>query len=228
MLVVLDRDPLGAEAVEVVDALDRALPSVLAEAGLEQTSAALAGDSATASFLVHQTEDDLVRIALAAMIANLVMLLVFLRAVYSSVLLLGATLLSLAATLGITTLVFETLVPGQGLTFYVPFATAVLLLAFGSDYNIFTVGHVWEAARTSPLRQAAIRALPPAIWAVTAAGAALAASFGLLALVPLLPFRQLAFAVTLGIVLDVAVVRTLLVPGLLSLLGPRATWPRGP
>lgn len=225
LLVVLDRDPLGAGAVAVVDDLRDALPSLLEESGIPDATVDLAGDSATASYLVRQTEGDLLRIAVAAMVANLVMLLVFLRAIVASILLLGASLLSLTATLGITTVFFEWLEPGQGLTFYVPFATAVLLLAFGSDYNIFTVGHVWEAARTAALRRAARRALPPAIGAVTAAGLALAASFGLLALVPLLPFRQLAFAITVGIMLDVVVVRTLLVPGLLSLLGDHASWP---
>ncbi len=224
-LVVLDVDPLSADAVTAVDGLERALPGLLAGSGLVRTSFGLAGDSATASYLVHQTEDDLLRIAIAAMAANLFMLLVFLRALVASVLLLATSLLSLGATLGITTAVFAWLEPGQGLTFYVPFATAVLLLAFGSDYNIFTVGHVWEAARDRPLGRALTSALPPSIRAVSIAGFALAASFGLLAIVPLTPFRQLAFAMTLGIAVDVFLVRALLVPALLTLVGPRAAWP---
>jgi RND superfamily putative drug exporter len=58
-----------------------------------------------------------------------------------------------------------------------------------------------------------------------AAGLALAVSFGLLALVPLAPFRQLAFAIAVGIMLDVLVVRSLLMPGLLTLVGPISAWP---
>ncbi len=224
-LVVLDTDPLSADAVTAVDALARGLPRMLERSGLGGATTALAGDSATASYLVHQTEGDLLRIALAAMAANLLMLLLFLRALVASVLLLLTSLLSLGATLGVTTAVFAWLEPGQGLTFYVPFATAVLLLAFGSDYNIFTVGHVWEAAREHPLRRALKLSLPPAVGAVTVAGIALAASFGLLAIVPLAPFRQLAFAMTLGIMIDVLLVRSLLVPALLVLVGPRAAWP---
>ncbi|MEO7423352.1 MAG: MMPL family transporter, partial [Ornithinibacter sp.] len=172
-----------------------------------------------ASFIVHQTENDLIRIAIAAMIANLLMLLVFLRSALDSMLLLLTSVLSVCATLGLTTALFSWLDPGKGLTFYVPFAAAVLLLAFGSDYNIFTVGHVWEAAEERPLRGAVMHALPPAVVALTAAGLALAASFGLLSLVPLLPFRQLAVAVALGILVDVFVVRALVVPALLILAG---------
>lgn len=224
-LVVLDSDPLGADAVTTLDSMRNKLPVLLRSSGLADVRVGVAGDSATASFLVHQTQNDLLRIALAAVAANFLMLLLFLRAVVASVFLLMSSLLSLGATLGITTAVFGFLDPGQGLTFYVPFATAVLLLAFGSDYNIFTVGHVWETARKLPLQAALTTALPANLRAVMTAGAALAASFGLLALVPLLPFRQLAFAMTLGIVLDVAVVRSLLVPALLRLVGNASAWP---
>lgn len=224
-LVVLDDTPLGANAVKTVDALDSRLPGMMRASGLREATYGLSGDTATASFIVHQTESDLLRIAIAAMIANLLMLLVFLRAALDSVLLLFTSVLSVGATLGLTTALFNWLDPGQGLTFYVPFAAAVLLLAFGSDYNIFTVGHVWESAATRTLMGAVSEALPPAVVAVTVAGLALSVSFGLLALVPLLPFRQLAFAVGLGIVLDVFVVRALVVPALLTLVGPRGAWP---
>jgi putative drug exporter of the RND superfamily len=47
----------------------------------------------------------------------------------------------------------------DGLTFYVPFAVAVLLIALGSDYNIFTVGRVWHEARRQPMRDAVIAAI---------------------------------------------------------------------
>ena len=224
-LVILDSDPLGATAVTDIDRLQQRVPALLAESGLVDTTFGLAGDSLTASFLVHQTESDLLRIAVAAIIANLLMLLLFLRAALTSVLLLGTSVLSLSATLGITSVLFEWTTPGQGLTFYVPFAAAVLLLAFGSDYNIFTVGHVWEDAEGRTLPAALRQAMPSSVGAVTTAGVALATSFGLLALVPLAPFYQLAFAVALGIALDVFVVRLLVVPALLTLLGTHAAWP---
>ena len=117
------------------------------------------------------------------------------------------------------------MVPGQGLTFYVPFASAVLLLAFGSDYNIFAVGHVWEDAEGRPLRAALDHALPSSVGAISTAGLALGVSFSLLAIVPLVPFYQLAFAVGLGIALDVFVLRLLVVPAALTVLGRWAAWP---
>lgn len=67
--------------------------------------------------------------------------------------------------------------------------------------------------------------MPQSTKAITAAGVTLAVSFGLLALVPLRPFRELAFTMSVGILLDVLVVRTLLVPALLTLLGRVSSWP---
>ncbi len=224
-LVILDSDPLGADAVETTTLIQRTLPGLTRQVGLAGSQVALAGDSATAAYLVAQTEGDLLRIALAAVAANLLMLMLFLRAVVASVALLSTTLLSLGATLGVTGVVFDRLDPGLGLTFYVPFAAAVLLLAFGSDYNIFTVGHVWEDARGRTMREAVRTALPSSVSAVFTAGLALGASFGLLALVPLGPFHQLAFAVSVGIALEILVVRLLVLPAMLTLLGPRAAWP---
>lgn len=224
-LMILDSDPLGADAVATTNLVQGALPGLMRQVGLTDATVALAGDSATAAYLVAQTEDDLLRIALTALVANLLMLLLFLRAVVASIALLATSLLSLGATLGITSLVFELTEPGMGLTFYVPFAAAVLLLAFASDYNIFTVGHVWEDAEGRTLREAVRHALPSSVSAVATAGLALGASFALLALVPLTPFAQLAFAVGLGLTLEILVVRLLVVPPLLTLLGPRAAWP---
>ncbi|MFD0487498.1 MMPL family transporter [Saccharopolyspora spinosporotrichia] len=67
------------------------------------------------------------------------------------------------------------------------------------------------------MREALVVAIPRSRRAITAAGLALAASFGLVALVPLAQFRELAFALGVGVVLDVFVVRSWLVPALMTL-----------
>src|SRR5205814_10269169 len=112
-----------------------------------------------------------------------------------------------------------------GLHSDVPFAVAVLLVAVGSDYNVLVVGRIWQEARTMPLRDAIRVAAPRASRAIGVAGLALAGSFALLALVPLVPFREFAFAMTLGVLLDSFLVRTLLVPSLVTLFGRTSHWP---
>jgi RND superfamily putative drug exporter len=224
-LLVLDDPALGASAIDSVSALQARLGDLAIRSGLGETTVGLAGDTPAAAYIVDQTTGDLFRIAVAALGANLLMLILFLRAAVAAVYLLIGSMLSLAAALGLTMLVFGHLEPGAGLTFYVPFAVAVLLLAFGSDYNIFAVGSIWEQARERSLSEAIVAAMPQTMAAILVAGLALASSFGLLAVVPLVPFRQLAFAMFVGIALDVLVVRSLLLPALLTLVGPVSAWP---
>ena len=111
------------------------------------------------------------------------------------------------------------------MTFYEPFATAVLLLAFRSDYNVFVVGVIWREGRDAPLEVALRRSLPSSAAAISTAGLTLAASFVLVAMIPLATFRQIAFRMGTGLVLDTFVVRPVLTPSLLTVLGRASSWP---
>ena len=151
--------------------------------------------------------------------------MVFLRALIAPLYLVAVSVLGLAASLGITTFVFQELLGYDDLTYYVPFAAAVLLVALGSDYNVFVAGRIWEEARRMRLSEAIAVATPAAAKAVTVAGIALAASFALLVLVPLRSFREFAFVMAVGVLIDTFLVRSLLVPALTSLFGEAAWWP---
>lgn len=224
-LVVLDSSPLESVAIESMRTLRAELPELISAAGLDPSSHALAGDTVLAGGIVQNTVNDLLRISVAALAVNLLMLVLFLRAIVAPLYLLGSSLLALGATLGISVTVFQRWMGQDDLTFYVPFAAAVLLLSLGSDYNIFAVGRVWQLAKTRSLRDAMSIGVPQSTRAITAAGLALTASFGMLALVPLRPFRELGFTLAVGILIDVFVVRALLVPSLLTLVGPVSGWP---
>ena len=226
LLLVLDDDPLGASAISDVNHLSGAMPGLLQRAGLDGIRYGVAGDTAVAGELVAATNADLRRIGVAVLVINLLLLMVFLRAVVAPVLLLACSVLALAASLGCLALLFQDRLGGDGVAFYVPFAASVLLLSLGSDYNIYGVGHVWTRARHTTLRQAIAERVPETSGAITAAGITLAASFGMLALVPLRQFRELAFVMGLGVLIDALVVRSVLVPALLTLLGRFSAWPR--
>ena len=102
----------------------------------------------------------------------------------------------------------------------------MLLLSLGSDYNVFLTGRIWQEAQRRSIRDAVATAGPRASATISAAGITLAASFAMLALVPIRPMRELAFAMSTGIVLDTFVVRSLLVPSLIVLFGRLSWWPR--
>jgi RND superfamily putative drug exporter len=225
MLIVLRDRPYGSAAVADLARLQDRLPGLLAATGLHPSSVAWAGDTAVVQEVVGAARTDLFRVGLVALGVLLVILVAFLRALVAPVVLLLFSASVVGAALGATYWLFSALTPEGGPTFFVPLAVAVLLLAFGSDYNIFLVGRIRERSAEEPWRAAVVRGGAEASRAIGSAGLALAGSFAMLALVPLQAFREFAFAMVVGILLDTFVVRSYVVPAALALLGPAAGWP---
>jgi len=224
-VVILDQDPLGAPAIDEVRALDDALPGLLRDSGLESVQAGITGQTALASDTVQAVVDTSVRVGAAVLLVNFILLALFLRALIAPLYLLAASVASVAATIGLTKYVFQDLLGHSDLTYYVPFAAGVLLVCLGSDYNVYVVGRIWQEAERMPLREAIAFAAPRASKAIGVAGIALAASFGMLAVVPIDGFRELAFMLAVGVLLETFVVRSALIPALISLFGGVSGWP---
>jgi RND superfamily putative drug exporter len=224
MLVVLGDDPFSSGAITTLERLRDELPRITRSAGLTVSHIDMAGQTALAAETVEQSKTDIVRLALAALAVNLVFLMLFLRAIVAPVVLVAASVLALGAALGVTVLVSRLLGWGD-VAYYTPLAAAVLLLSLGSDYNVFVVGRIWHEARSRPLADAVAIAVPEAAKPVTLAAIVLAGSFALLALAPVVALRQLAVALSTGVLIDAFIVRSLLVPSLLTSLGPIAGWP---
>jgi RND superfamily putative drug exporter len=158
-------------------------------------------------------------------VVELVLLIVFLRALIAPLYLMAASILALTASFGLTTYVFQRFFHQPDIVYFVPFAAAVLLISLGSDYNIFLVGRIWEQARIRPMRRAVAEAVPRAAQAISVAALALAFSFAALALVDLQSFHQLAFLLFVGVLIDAFIVRSLLVPALVTMFGRTSAWP---
>lgn len=224
-LVVFSHRPLAAPGLQALLDLQHNMPRYLEGAGLAGADVEYLGAGALGAEFVSTARDDFVRVGIAVGLVNLVLLMVFLRAIVAPLYLLACSLLSVGAALGLTTLVFQRGIGYEGLIFYAPFAAAVLLVSLGSDYNIFTVGRIWAEARTRPLRSAVALGLPRSARPVTIAGVTLATSFAFIGLIPVAPFQQLAFAVAIGVLIDTFLVRSILVPGLIILVGRVSGWP---
>jgi RND superfamily putative drug exporter len=224
-LLIYDSDPLGAQSIGYVRQLEENLPDVVARSGLSDAEVSVAGQTLFAATVAQLTRRSIEVTVLVALVIELMILVLYLRALVAPVVLLAASALSVAAALGLTTFLFQDVLGQQGLTFYAPFAAAVLLIALGADYTVFSVGSIWEAASGKPLNEAILDALPRTSRAITTAGVILAATFALVAIIPLATFRQIAFAVAVGLMIDTLIVRPVLTPALLTLLGRRASWP---
>ena len=106
------------------------------------------GETALGGDTVEAVVSDLWRIALAALAAQPLLPRASSCARWSRRCTCSRRACWLAAGLGLTVLVFQGLLGYDGLTYYVPLATAVLLVSLGSDYNVFVAGRIWEEART--------------------------------------------------------------------------------
>ena len=225
IVAILDDPPLDSEAIETSQALDQRLPALLQAADLAGATAAQTGQTAIASDTVQAIVDSAALVGGVVLACNFLLLALFLRALVAPFYLLAASVLSVAATLGLTTYVFQGLLGHSDLTYYVPFAAGVLLVSLGSDYNVFVAGRIWQEADRRPLREAIAVAAPRASRAISVAGIALAASFAMLALVPVDGFREFAFMMSVGVLLETFVVRPVLIPALVVLFGSAGAWP---
>jgi RND superfamily putative drug exporter len=225
VVTILEEPPLDSEAIDTSRELGDRLPTLMQEAGLSGTQATLTGQTAIAADTVQAIVDSSALVGAVVLAINFVLLALFLRAILAPLYLLAASVLSVAATLGLTTYFFQGLLGHSDLTYYVPFAAGVLLVSLGSDYNVFVAGRIWQEAGRRPLPEAIAVAAPRASRAISVAGIALAASFGMLAIVPVDGFREFAFMMGVGVLLETFVVRPVLIPALVTLFGEAGAWP---
>jgi RND superfamily putative drug exporter len=226
MIVIYRTDPLSAEAISDVRSLRNDLPDLARRAGLPpDVRLSIGGETAIAGELTSLTGSSLFLTVLVAVAIELIILAIFLRALVTPVVLLATSALTVFAAFGLTTYLFQDIRGDDAITFYAPFATAVLLFSLGSDYNIFAVGNIWHEARRRPLRDAIKAALPRSSRAIAVAGITLAVTMAMVALIPIETFREVAFTMAVGLLIDTMVVRPLLVPAALTVLGRMAGWP---
>ena len=154
-----------------------------------------------------------------------VILALLLRSLLAPLVLMATVVLSFAATLGVSALVFEHVFGFPGADPVVPLFAFVFLVALGIDYNIFLMTRVREEVQRVGTRRGTLRALTVTGGVITSAGVVLAATFAALAVIPLLFLAQIAFIVAFGVLLDALVVRSLLVPALTLDIGRRIWWP---
>ena len=148
-----------------------------------------------------------------------------LRSIVSAVLLLGTVVLSYFATLGVCALVFNHVFGFAGGDASFPLFAFIFLVALGIDYNIFLMTRVREESGKLGTRKGVIKGLTVTGSVITSAGIVLAATFGVLGILPLVFLAELGFAVAFGVLLDTIIVRSILVPALVHEIGPKVWWP---
>jgi RND superfamily putative drug exporter len=212
-----------------------AIPSVRAETtavarSIGAADSAVGGQAPAIYDISSISNGDLVRVIPIAIVIIGVLLALVMRSLVAPLYLIASVALSYFAALGLSVLLFLKLGNGGGLIFFLPFLMFIFLLALGEDYNILVMTRIREEAQQHSLREAVTRAITATGTTVTSAGLVLAGTFGVLALVAGggssgAPIRDVGVGLGLGILMDTFLVRTLLVPSTVVLLGRWNWWP---
>jgi uncharacterized membrane protein YdfJ with MMPL/SSD domain len=229
LIVALDGNPYDNRALDVILDVGPETHTALEGSALTDARVAIGGPSSFYADMRQISNNDFKVLVSVTLVAIFVVLALLLRSLVAPLYLLATVVLSYAATMGITVAVFQGILGEPGITFWLAPMLFVILVALGADYNIFIMSRIREEADAGhEIHEAVARGITLTGRVITSAGVILAGTFAALLFAPLPNLRQIGFGVTIGILIDTFLVRSLLVPAATMLLGKWAFWPRIP
>lgn len=230
LTITPDSAPSSSATSALVAGIRAAEPSFAARTGFGY---AVTGQTALAIDISARLSNALVPFALVVVGLCLVLLTIMFRSLIVPVVATGGYLLSVAASLGATTAVFEW---GWGASLlgvakvgpvisFLPILVMAVLFGLAMDYHVFLVSRMRERfAATGDARGAVLEGFAAAARVVTAAALIMFAVF--FSFVPggNAIIQPLAFALAIGVLIDAFLVRMTLVPAVMALLGARVWW----
>ena len=221
-------DPSTTAALNATPAVRSAAASVVPT--LKATDSGVTGEAPALYDVSTISNSDLAHVIPIAIIVIGVLLALVMRSLIAPLYLIASVALSYFAALGLAVLVFIELGNSGGITFILPFLLFIFLLALGEDYNILVMTRIREEAHHMPLREAVTRAISVTGTTVTSAGLVLAGTFAVFAIVGGSgsggsQIRDVGLGLAVGVIMDTFVVRTVLVPCTVILLGRWNWWP---
>lgn len=227
MVVTLGHDPYEHAGFGATDALRDSVRQLAVDAGVTAPVVSVAGEGPTTLDIQRALDRDMRLLLPVMMLIVAVVLALLLRSLLAPVYLVATLMLSYAATMGVTVW-FTSLQGDAGIGNRVAVYVLVFLVALGVDYNIFIMARLRQEMQHHPVRVALRVAVERTGGVVSSAGLILAGTFAVLMTQPIRELYQFGLAMAVGILLDTFVVRPLLVPAVVNLLGERALWPQRP
>ncbi|OMC39373.1 hypothetical protein A5742_05490 [Mycolicibacterium fortuitum] len=216
--VVINAEPASDEAFKTIDALRDSVHTA-------DRTALVGGSDAQATDIASAAQHDRLVVIPAILAVVLAVLYLLLRSALAPLVLVGVTVLSALAALGLGGWASVHVFGFPALDNSTPLFAFLFLVALGVDYTIFLVTRAREETPEFGTRQGIVRAVSATGAVITSAGVVLAAVFCVLGVLPLIVLTQLGIIVGLGILLDTFLVRTVIIPALFTLIGPRIWWP---
>jgi RND superfamily putative drug exporter len=230
IMVIPDTAPQDQETSDLVRELrETAIPGALDGS---ETSAFVGGQTATFDDLANKVQNSLVLLVLVVVGLSLLLLTYFFRSVALPLASAFMNLLSIGAAYGVVTLAFQTEfgaqllgVDQQPIVSFVPMLMFAILFGLSMDYNVFLISAVREAKeRGDSARQAVISGIGRTASLISTAGAIMALVFLGFMVTDETEVKMIGLGLAVAVIVDVTLVRLVLAPGLLSLLGDKAWW----
>ncbi|HLR11526.1 MAG TPA: MMPL family transporter [Sporosarcina sp.] len=224
--IIFEGNPYGEKAFDTVLDLREDGQQFIEDAGIKDAQLYIAGETAKNTDLrdIDKRDTQLVMILMTVLIT--LMLGFQTRSVIAPIYMMGTILLSYAATLGASLVLFKLTLGLEAISYRIPLYTFVFLIALGVDYSIMLMARIREELKTHSFEEAVQRGLEKTGGVISSAGLILAATFLVLATMPLYELKLFGMIMALGILIDTFIVRPLLIPAILMKLGKWSFWPK--
>jgi RND superfamily putative drug exporter len=222
--IIHQGDPLTQEGTSRIEPLKIAAEDAIKGTPLEGSMIYLGGSAAMYEDMQQGANYDLLIAAVAALILIFIIMVILTRAVVAAATIVGTVVLSLAASFGLSVLLWQHVV-GIPLHWMVLPMSVIILLAVGADYNLLLVSRMKEEIHAG-LNTGTIRSMAGTGSVVTSAGLVFAFTMMAMAVSDLIVIGQVGTTIGLGLLFDTLVVRSLMTPSIASLLGKWFWWPQ--
>jgi len=225
--LVLEDDPYEDSAMQTVQHLREQSRQLLSDSGYDPVNTLMHVAGQTATQLDTRSVND--RDTLWVMVSVTFLIFFFLifqsRSLLAPLYMIGTILITYGATLGLSWLIFEGVFGYDAISYRIPVYSFVFIVALGVDYNILLWTRVREEAANRDLVTAIQLAVSKTGKTISSAGLILIATFAVLMTQPLLELFLFGFAVALGVLIDTFLVRGMLMPAIMIVLGRWNWWP---
>jgi RND superfamily putative drug exporter len=230
MFITHQSDPATQEGIARVDAERTAAQEGLKMSSLSDAKIFLGGTAATYKDMSDGARYDLMIAVVSALTLIFMIMLILTRSAVAALVIVGTAASSIAASFGISVLIWQDLF-GVQVHWLVMLMSVIILLAVGSDYNLLLVSRFKDEIHAG-LKTGIIRSMAGTGGVVTSAGLVFAATMAAMLGSELIVLAQMGSTIAIGLLLDTLIVRSLLMPSIATLLGrwfwwPQVVYPRG-
>ncbi|WP_319447646.1 MULTISPECIES: MMPL family transporter [unclassified Mycobacterium] len=230
MFITHESDPATVAGINRVESERKAAQEALKMSSLSDAKIYLGGVAATYKDMADGAKYDLMIAVVSALTLIFMIMLILTRSAVAALTIVGTAASSIAASFGISVLLWQDLF-GIQVQWLVMLMSVIILLAVGSDYNLLLVSRFKDEIHAG-LKTGIIRSMAGTGGVVTAAGLVFAATMAAMMFSKLIVLAQMGSTIAIGLLVDTLIVRSLLMPSIATLLGrwfwwPQVVYPRG-